>query len=311
MSDEAAFLAAIRAAPDDDTTRLVYADWLDESGRVEAAYLRAERELAALPLGNLQWHKGFARLRQAAAGLPPEWCQAASRYPPSHWLAAAARSAWARIAAVLRATAPDLLAVLPTGASPGVIAAAERELGVELPADVRESFAIHDGSGGVDHGAGIIPHEYYGSGGFPLLSLGEAVDTWRMWQMWRGDGDVEAAFRPDLIEGPVRAERYNARWVPVTWDGGACNLCIDLDPAPGGVPGQVIFLDHLDPRCVTAVGWHAFLERYAEGLESGRLRFAGDELVVAAEDPEYAAALRSLIAEQRHAEPGAAADGGA
>ena len=30
MSEEDAFLAALRELPTDDTTRLVYADWLDE-----------------------------------------------------------------------------------------------------------------------------------------------------------------------------------------------------------------------------------------------------------------------------------------
>jgi uncharacterized protein (TIGR02996 family) len=37
MSDEAAFLAAIIANPDDDTPRLVYADWLDENGDPDRA----------------------------------------------------------------------------------------------------------------------------------------------------------------------------------------------------------------------------------------------------------------------------------
>ena len=40
-SDEAAFLAAIIAAPEDDTVRLAYADWLDEQGHpARAGYIR-------------------------------------------------------------------------------------------------------------------------------------------------------------------------------------------------------------------------------------------------------------------------------
>jgi uncharacterized protein (TIGR02996 family) len=40
-SDEAAFLAAIIAAPEDDTVRLAYADWLDERGHpARAGYIR-------------------------------------------------------------------------------------------------------------------------------------------------------------------------------------------------------------------------------------------------------------------------------
>lgn len=47
--DEEAFLAAIRAHPTDQRTRLVYADWLDENGQPEKAeFLRLQGELAAV-----------------------------------------------------------------------------------------------------------------------------------------------------------------------------------------------------------------------------------------------------------------------
>jgi uncharacterized protein (TIGR02996 family) len=43
MSDRLALLAAIRAHPDEDTPRLVYADWLEENGQSRrAAFIRAE-----------------------------------------------------------------------------------------------------------------------------------------------------------------------------------------------------------------------------------------------------------------------------
>lgn len=50
MSDEAALLAAIIANPDDDTVRLVYADWLDENGRSERAeFIRVQIAVARTP----------------------------------------------------------------------------------------------------------------------------------------------------------------------------------------------------------------------------------------------------------------------
>jgi uncharacterized protein (TIGR02996 family) len=62
MPDEAGFLAAIRADPDDDTPRLVYADWLDERGGdadvARAEYIRLSIELARAGLGRI---------------VPPEW----------------------------------------------------------------------------------------------------------------------------------------------------------------------------------------------------------------------------------------------
>jgi len=44
MSDEAAFLEAIRSNPQDAGLRLIYADWLDDRGDVRGEYLRLEAE---------------------------------------------------------------------------------------------------------------------------------------------------------------------------------------------------------------------------------------------------------------------------
>ncbi len=50
MSEEDALLTAIVANVDDDTPRLVYADWLDENGQPERAeFIRVQIELAHLP----------------------------------------------------------------------------------------------------------------------------------------------------------------------------------------------------------------------------------------------------------------------
>ncbi len=47
MTDEPALLAAIAARPDDDTPRLVYADWLDDHGAAERAeFIRLQCRLA-------------------------------------------------------------------------------------------------------------------------------------------------------------------------------------------------------------------------------------------------------------------------
>ncbi len=55
--DRRAFLQAIRDAPEDDTPRLVYADWLDEHGtsdadRDRAEFIRVQCELARLRYGS-------------------------------------------------------------------------------------------------------------------------------------------------------------------------------------------------------------------------------------------------------------------
>lgn len=59
--DEQAFLHAIVTAPDDDTPRLVFADWLDERGtdddRARAALIRAQCRIEVLPQGNKERKK--------------------------------------------------------------------------------------------------------------------------------------------------------------------------------------------------------------------------------------------------------------
>jgi uncharacterized protein (TIGR02996 family) len=79
MIDEPGFLAQLYTNPADDTTRLVYADWLEERGDRRGAYLRQEVEVAGLD----EWSDGYrdrerelSRLRQ---GLPAEWLELAGR----------------------------------------------------------------------------------------------------------------------------------------------------------------------------------------------------------------------------------------
>lgn len=61
VADEQAFMAAILARPDDDTPRLVFADWLDERGteddRARAALIRAQCRAEALPKGSRERKK--------------------------------------------------------------------------------------------------------------------------------------------------------------------------------------------------------------------------------------------------------------
>jgi uncharacterized protein (TIGR02996 family) len=80
MTDEAVFLSALRERPDDETARLVYADWLEENGQPERAeFLRTEKELTELPEGDGRAAELRARLRELAAGLSPAWLAVVSK----------------------------------------------------------------------------------------------------------------------------------------------------------------------------------------------------------------------------------------
>jgi cell wall assembly regulator SMI1 len=163
---------------------------------------------------------------------------------------------WKRIETWLRHHAPPLSAALAPGASPDGIRRAEAALHVQLPDDVRSSYAIHNGSGF----CGLFP--------FPLLSLPRVVQEWTNWRglLLQGVfGDAEST-----PQGPIKTDWWNMRWIPFTHDGGGNHQCLDLDPAPGGDMGQVINFDHeVGATEVLATSFRAYLAAFADDLEAG------------------------------------------
>src|SRR4051794_1869690 len=84
MSDEIALLAAIRANPDEDTPRLVYADWLDEhacgdsaaSNEARAEFIRAQCEFARVEDADPDRTEQLsARVDELVAKFGPGWAK--------------------------------------------------------------------------------------------------------------------------------------------------------------------------------------------------------------------------------------------
>jgi uncharacterized protein (TIGR02996 family) len=57
MTTEDDVLRALRERPEDDVTRLVYADWLEERGEIRGEYLRLEHQFAQIALHLIQLRK--------------------------------------------------------------------------------------------------------------------------------------------------------------------------------------------------------------------------------------------------------------
>src|SRR5262245_36198782 len=75
MSEEEAFLKAIRGEPDELAHRLVYADWLEERGDPRAEFVRLGAQVA----------QAQARMRQLKEGFSAEWV-ASMREGRFRWL---------------------------------------------------------------------------------------------------------------------------------------------------------------------------------------------------------------------------------
>jgi uncharacterized protein (TIGR02996 family) len=75
MSDEAHLLAAIAEAPDDDTPRLVYADWLDEHDQPDRAeFIRLQIGLTAATIPEAQQEAARTRADELFKRNEAAWC---------------------------------------------------------------------------------------------------------------------------------------------------------------------------------------------------------------------------------------------
>jgi cell wall assembly regulator SMI1 len=178
------------------------------------------------------------------------------------------KTVWDRIHVWLAANAPVVLATLRPGASEDEIRAAEREMGVALPEDVKACYRIHDGQEGR-----VPPGFLYGWGLLPLARV-------RKWQrtlvrLVEG-GDFDGLKGAPM--GPVRDDWYHPAWIPITSNTLGDAFCLDLAPAPGGDVGQVIIWYHdYTNRGVTERSFALWLAHFADELESGRWSYSEDE----------------------------------
>jgi uncharacterized protein (TIGR02996 family) len=79
-----AFLRAISSAPDDNTLRLVYADWLEERGDLRAEFVRLQVRLKEVPADDPGLPLLQAREEQLRAKCPAYWL---AKLDPAVWCA--------------------------------------------------------------------------------------------------------------------------------------------------------------------------------------------------------------------------------
>jgi len=168
---------------------------------------------------------------------------------------------WKRIVFWLKANAPEQLEGLRQGASAAAVATLENGVSQVLPDDYKELLRLHDGE---DTTYGLL-------GGWYLLGAGEALQHWEALGGLERSGAFEGPHGDFVIEGPVRAMWRSPAWIPIVSDQAGNFHMLDLDPAPGGSPGQVIYYSHDDAhRAVLATSTADYLRKFADKLEAGQ-----------------------------------------
>lgn len=175
---------------------------------------------------------------------------------------------WSRIIVWIEANAPQLLEVLQPGASEAQISELESSLSIVLPDDVKALYLLCNGQS--SYGYGVID-------GNEFLSLERIKDEWSVWKELLDAGEFAEHDNTESnrIDPEIRNTWWSSKWIPLTYNGGGDHDCLDLDPTEEGAIGQIITMWHDDDeRKVTASGIRAWLQRYAEQLETGQLVFS-------------------------------------
>ncbi|WP_405807179.1 SMI1/KNR4 family protein [Streptomyces sp. NBC_01187] len=172
---------------------------------------------------------------------------------------------------------------LPEPASEADLAAAEAELGVALPADLRALYGIADGDDDLVNPL-FDRHPW-----FPLAEIGDQDDEWLdIAQEWEHEPWRRTVFDtqpPDT----VRRSPLRAGWIRFAFDTGGNWLAVDMDPGPNGRPGQVIAIgvDYTDGPTYVADSVTTFLRRLVEALERGDYRHHDKSLWIDADLPDW------------------------
>ncbi|WP_406697849.1 SMI1/KNR4 family protein [Singulisphaera sp. Ch08] len=227
------------------------------------------------------------------AGPAPEFTEQGLIRRVPHAPAPVAES-WHRIEAWMSRHCPEVIAALLPGASETEIAEFEAVIGQKLPADVRESYRIHDG-------LGPIPMEYYErfeddediNASSPefihslfyemgLHSICGRRGREAILSNWADRGGSELIYHEysecEVFPADAIQIRDDCRgWIPLFCSDGNC-FGVDLAPGPTGVVGQVINFgnDENEFKFVLATSWAQFLEDYADELEAGNFVITGE-----------------------------------
>jgi cell wall assembly regulator SMI1 len=206
---------------------------------------------------------------------------------------------WHDLESWLKQTAPHWLETLPPPVSEDKLEALESHLGFMLPEEFKASYRIHDGLG-ESKLLRLERHQYpqfqvYGilhETVWDWLPLEAIAPTYTQRLDIYKDIFPEAAFEQvegvTSLKGPVKSHHWNECWIPFqTLNGADIVTYLDLDPAEGGVVGQIIQQDmegcHQE---VVASSLSEWLERHLENLKNSYYDASSDVLWVSREDFE-------------------------
>jgi cell wall assembly regulator SMI1 len=181
------------------------------------------------------------------------------------------KETWKSIELFLANAAPELKENLNDGVSDEEVLHLEKTIGTKLPVEFIEFYKVHNGQS--SDSAGLMDCE-------ELLSFERMLDEWGKWQYLLDNKMLEDdnGLYTSTPDNGVKNNWWNPLWLPLTYDGSGNHYCLDLDPAVGGIYGQVIRMWHDDPsRSLVANSFAEWITDFNNKINSGQLIYSEDD----------------------------------
>ena len=175
---------------------------------------------------------------------------------------------WIAVERLLAEHEPWVLDRLSPGAKRDQVAAAEHEMKLTLPRDLRDSYLRHDGES----------LEVWLFGSQSLLPLDCVLQAWRDQASLFGRGAYGEECPVALFPAQISPALWSPRWVPFAYDGSGGYLHVDLAASAEGSDGQVIQTTSDGAYRWVAPNFREFLVLYLTHLRAGAFRQVNGKL---------------------------------
>ena len=202
--------------------------------------------------------------------------------------------AWNNYKKALFAKMPSLKDTLNRGATLDELRAAEQELGINFPTELKALYLDNNG----DDREAICGMML----GFHFLALDELRSEWRSWKELANDPEHNDPRRfTSKPEGFIKKRYADTKWIPICTDDGGNFIGLDLDPDVNGCPGQIInFGRDEHNKFIIAENLGQFIERMTRIVNSEHFfvgEFDGEDVIFLGSDSEEGAHLTDYLKE--------------
>ncbi|MHB0818217.1 SMI1/KNR4 family protein [Stutzerimonas stutzeri] len=162
--------------------------------------------------------------------------------------------------------APKILSSLQGPAEKNKLSELEALAGEQLPSGLVELYSIHNGIS-----PDVLANLFFG---LPFIPLENTISQIKSYEM-----PIDGTALKHADSGIKSSFTFSHKRIPIADDSGTCIICIDLDPDPEGIKGQIILIDSdYSVAIKLANSIEELVAKFSEDLALGKYSLQEDAL---------------------------------